>query len=246
MGRLKNTKPHKGAPEAAATNGVPRSKISVVVAASSPLLLRGITNILGTDSNISLAAGVATGAEALDAIRHYEPDVAILSLHLPDMGGLDAVSNLAGEPLRTRSVILASQLNQVDFLRAMRLGVHGIVFEEMPANVLVRCVQLVCAGGDFLDRDLVLAAFGKAAREEGVETEVSRLLTAREHAVVEQAVSGLRNKEIARRLGLTEGTVKSHLHRAYFKLQIRSRYALIKRTGGTDLIPPTTRSARGS
>jgi two-component system nitrate/nitrite response regulator NarP len=199
---------------------------------------------LERDAGIAVAAGVVTGDKALEAIRQYEPDVAVLSLHLPSGGALNMLATLAGESSNTRSVVLAAQLNQVEFLRAMRLGVRGIVFEEMPAAVLVRCVQLVCAGGDFWDRQLVLAAFRRAPREGGVRADVTRLLTAREHAVVEQAVSGLRNKEIARRLGLTEGTVKSHLHRAYHKLQIQSRFALIERTGWTGHFPSRTALAR--
>jgi len=217
-----------------------RSTICVVVGASSPALVRGITNVLEQVDGITVSASVDTADKALGAIRQYEPDVAVLSLHLPSTGALPMLTMLNDEPSKTRPVILATRLNQVQFLRAMCLGVRGIVLEEMPATFLVRCVRFVHAGGDFLDRELVLAALSQAPRKDGVGVDVTRVLTARENAVVEQAVSGLRNKEIARRLGLTEGTVKSHLHRAYHKLHIQSRYALIERTGWTVQVPSGT------
>ena len=231
--------PHDCAPEVLDTASYDRSPISVVVGASSALLRRGITSLLERNASIAVAAAVVTDAEARDAIRRFEPDVAVLSLHLPSKGALDMLASLVAEPSNTRAVILAAQLNQVDFLRAIELGVRGLVFEEMPAARLVRCVQLVNAGGNFLDHQLVLSAFRKATREISARPDISHVLTAREHAVVEHAIHGLRNKEIARRLGLTEGTVKSHLHRAYHKLHIQGRYALIERTGGMGHVPPS-------
>jgi two-component system nitrate/nitrite response regulator NarL len=205
-----------------------RSKISIVVAENHPLLMRGIASLVAREDDIELAAQARDGDEAMEAIKKLEPDLAVLSLKMPGKGALDVIETLANDKLKTRYVLLASQMNEADFLRALHLDVRGVVLKDMPEGAFLNCVRTVWAGGEFLDKELLLRMFGKLLPHSGMQGDGAKQLTVREHAVMDHVMRGLSNKEVARQLGLTEGTVKSHLHRVYEKLHVRGRYRLIQ------------------
>lgn len=199
----------------------------MVVAESHPLVVKGIASLFAPEEDVDLLAHSADGDEAIDIIRGLKPDVAVLSLHLPRKGALEVLEALAHEKLKTRAVILAVRMNEDEFLRAMHLGVRGVVLKEMPAPLLLRCVRVVHAGMEFIEKELFLRAFGRLIRHSSARGPVAKLLSPREGTVVEHAVSGLSNKEIARRMSISEGTVKVLLHRAYGKLSVHGRMGLL-------------------
>jgi DNA-binding NarL/FixJ family response regulator len=200
--------------------------ISVVVADNHPLTLRGMTSIFGEEGGISIVAEVANRDEAIEAIRRHEPDIAVLSLDLPDKGALGVLEAVVQRKLKTRPVILATSINEESFLQAKSLGVRGVVLKDMPLSSLVQCVHIVHRGGEFIEKNTLMRALGSMMRRETARSPLTSL-TSRERAVADKVLSGMSNKDIARQLGLTEGTVKSHLHRVYQKLQVKGRFALI-------------------
>jgi len=202
--------------------------ISVLAADGCPLLLRGIASVLETERDIHLVAQAEDGDEALRLIEELSPDVAVVSLHTPGKGGLEMLEALQGVKSNTRPVILADHLADEEFIRAMQLGVRGILLQSMPTIQLARCVRMVHAGEEFVEKATFLRAFGKLLRNVTAHKELSGVLTAREHAVMQLAVSGLNNKDVARKLAITEGTVKVHLHRAYAKLGVSGRLGLFR------------------
>ena len=202
--------------------------ISVVAADGCPLLLQGIASVLAKESDIRLLAQAEDGDEALRMVIELEPHVAVLSLHIPGKSGLELLEALHACRSKARPVLLAARISEVELIRAMQLGVRGILLQSMPPAQLVRCIRLVHAGEEFVEKATFLRAFGKLLRESAVNKEVASVLTAREHAVMGLAVSGLSNKEVARRLSISEGTVKVHLHRAYAKLGVPGRLGLYR------------------
>ena len=204
----------------------PSTSISVLIADQYQLLLRGIASVLSGESDISLQAQAINGEQALRAIRQVKPDVALLSLKLPGLGALGVLDALKGEAAVTRTVILADHMDEDDFLRATQLGARGLVLWSMPPELLVRCIRMVHAGEEFIEKETLRRTFGKLVRELTAEEEVTEVLTTREFAVMELAVSGMSNKDVARELAITEGTVKAHLHSAYSKLGVHGRIGL--------------------
>jgi len=202
--------------------------ISVVAADGCPLLLHGIASVLAAEDDIRLLAQAEDGHEALRLMEQFSPDVAVLSLHIPGKGGLELLEALHSSGSKTRPVLLAARISEEELIRAMQLGVRGILLQSMPPAQLVRCIRLVHAGEEFVEKGTFLRAFGKLLRESAVHKEMSAMLTAREHAVMGLAVSGLSNKDVARRLLIAEGTVKVHLHRAYAKLGVPGRLGLYR------------------
>ena len=140
--------------------------------------------------------------------------------------GLAVIEALARRKLKTRPVILATSISEESFLRAQTLGVRGVVLKDMPVSSLVRCVRIVHQGGEFIEKNSLMRALGSVLRREAARETLTKL-TSRERAVADKVLNGMSNKDIGRQLGLTEGTVKSHLHRVYRKLQVKGRFALI-------------------
>ena len=201
--------------------------ISVIAVDNHPLVLRGIASVLEAEADIALVAQVANGDDALRIIKESGPDVALLKLHMPGKGGLEVTSALQEMRSKTRPVILAADMTHEEFVQAMQFGVRGVFLSTMPLSLLVRCVRMVHAGEEFVERNMCLRAFGKLLKHSIVKKRISTVLTPRELAVVELTVEGLSNKLVARKLAITEGTVKLHLHRAYEKLRVRGRVDLI-------------------
>ena len=178
------------------------------------------------EGGISMIAGVARGDEAIEAIRRHDPDIAVLSLDLPDQGALAVIEALVRRKLRTRPIILATSINEESFLRAQSLGVRGVVLKDMPVSSLLRCVRIVHQGGEFIEKNSLTRALGSVLRREAARQTLTKL-TSRERVVADKVLTGMSNKDIGRQLGLSEGTIKSHLHRVYQKLQVKGRFALI-------------------
>jgi DNA-binding NarL/FixJ family response regulator len=176
-----------------------------------------------------VVASCVDGIEAMRAISRYRPDVAVLDLRMPRMHGLAVLRQMQKEKLATRTVLLAAVLEDDDLVEAVRLGVRGVVLKEMAPTLVVQCVREVNAGGQWLEKRSVTQAIDKLIRREESTRDMAKILTPRELQIAGAVATGLRNKEIADKLGIAEGTVKIHLHVIYEKLKIDGRMALVLR-----------------
>jgi DNA-binding NarL/FixJ family response regulator len=203
--------------------------ISLVLADDHPIVLAGLENMLRRERDCRVVASCVDGVEAMRAISRHSPDVAVLDLRMPRMDGLAVLRQIQKEKLATRTVLLAAVLEDDDLVEAVRLGVRGIVLKEMAPTLVVQCVREVHAGGQWLEKRSVSQAIEKLIRREEATRDMAKILTPRELQIAGAVASGLRNKEIADKLGIAEGTVKIHLHVIYEKLKIDGRMALVLR-----------------
>ncbi len=139
---------------------------------------------------------------------------------------VEVAGRLQGEGLPTRIVLLTAELDEDDVLKAVRLGVRGVVLKEMAPQMLVDCVRKVAAGEQWIERRSLTRALDRMLRREAGLREVTSVLTPREIEIVRLVAEGLRNQAIGERLRISEGTVKVHLHNIYEKLGIDGRVAL--------------------
>lgn len=203
--------------------------ISLVLADDHPIVLAGLENMLRRERDCRVVASCVDGVEAMRAITRHSPDVAVLDLRMPRMDGLAVLRQIQKDKLATRTVLLAAVLEDDDLVEAVRLGVRGIVLKEMAPTLVVQCVREVHAGGQWLEKRSVSQAIEKLIRREEATRDMAKILTPRELQIAGAVASGLRNKEIADKLGIAEGTVKIHLHVIYEKLNIDGRMALVLR-----------------
>lgn len=201
--------------------------IRIALADDHLFVLEGAGRLLEQEPDIEIT-GLCTDGEALLAlVRANRPDIVVLDMHMPRMSGMSVLRQAAEEKLDLRVVLLTAEISEDDTLEVLGYGVRGIVLKESAPNVLVRCLRTVHAGGQWLEQQLAGRAVERFLAGEASRQQFARVLTPREHDIVRLVSKGLRNKEIAAMLSITEGTVKIHLHRIYEKLSVSNRVELV-------------------
>lgn len=200
--------------------------ISLVLADDHPIILDGLEMLFREEQDFQVLARCVNGEETLQAVRHHRPDILILDIRMPGKDGLAVLREIKKDGLPTRAVLLTVGLDEDDLLEAIRLGVRGVVLKEMAPQMLVQCVRKVQAGEQWLEKRSVGRALEKMLLREAGERQVAGVLTPRELEIVRMVAAGLRNKEIADGLSISEGTVKIHLHHIYEKLHLAGRLEL--------------------
>jgi len=199
--------------------------IRLVLVDDHPIILHGLQRLFESEPDFEVARCCSGGEQALEAVRADPPDVLVLDLKMSDRHGLDVLRALKSEGRSCRTVILTAAMRDDEVSAAIGLGVAGIVLKEAPPSALVDCVRDVHRGQRRIDRALLARAV-PAARPLG-DAAPGATLTPRETEIVRLVARGLRNKELAQRLAITEGTVKIHLHNIYDKLGVDGRLELV-------------------
>jgi len=202
--------------------------ITLVIADDHPLILDGMENLFRLEKDFKVVARCLDGEETVKAVRKHKPDVLVLDIRMPGTDGLSVLRQMKKEKLSTRVVLLTAALGEDEVAEAVRLGVRGLVLKEMAPKLLVQCIRQVHAGELWLEKRSVTSALEKLLQREAGQREVTLLLTPREIEIVKQVAAGLRNTEIAKKLFISEGTVKMHLHNIYQKLGVDSRTKLTR------------------
>jgi two-component system nitrate/nitrite response regulator NarL len=205
----------------------PLRRISLVLADDHPIVLQGIAGVIGAQEDFDIRATCATGSDALAMIRQHRPDVAVLDIAMPDMDGLAVAAQLNAEDLGTRVVLLTANATDSNILMAVERGVRGLVLKDAAIGKLVSCIRTVANGSYDLPLDLVAEAVEREIGRRSIGEQFVRALSEREREVLLLVIEGLQNKDVARRLTLSEGTVRIHMHNIYQKTGIGSRAALI-------------------
>ena len=200
--------------------------IRVLLADDHPIVLDGLEQLFRLEEDFQVLGRCLRGEDVVPELLKLRPDILVLDMRMPRHNGLAVLRELKGKPHTTRVVILAATLTEEEMLEAIRLGVRGVVLKEMAPRLLVECIRKVHGGGQWLEKTIAGAALDRLARREGAETELAGVLTPREVEIARSIGAGRSNKEIAETLFITEGTVKTHLHRIYEKLQIHGRLEL--------------------
>ena len=201
--------------------------ISLVIADDHPIVLQGLMQLFSLEQDFAVLGCCVNGDEVLEALNRRGPDILVLDLRMPGKDGLAVLRAMREDALQTKVVILTAALDEDEVFEAIRLGVRGVVLKEMAPQLLVKCVRTVHAGGAWLEQRSVVRAMEKLLRREAGAQRLARILTPREIELVGMVAKGLRNKEIAGSLSITEGTVKIHLHNIYEKLHIKGRTELV-------------------
>ncbi len=200
--------------------------IRIVLADDHPIVLSGLDQLFTLEPGIDVVARCTNALEALAAVKRERPDVLVADLRMAGMDGLDILHAVQAEMPSTRTVLLTARIDQEEVLEAIRGGVGGIVLKESAPRQIVGCVSRVAAGEQWIDPTLSHRALDAMMRREAGAARAAAMLTPREIDIVRMVARGLRNREIAEALFITEGTVKVHLHTIFEKLAISSRMQL--------------------
>lgn len=198
----------------------PLAAISVFIADGHGMFCQGLVRMLQDDARFKAVGASSHGAEALEAIRALKPDVAVLSLTLAGLDGIELTSKLAAEHLATRCVILSVREERYAPQRSFLAGAVGCVFKDGPFEDLADVIQRAAAG----EIGLRSAGSGPASPKAELDLGLSR----RETEVLRMVGRGLTSKQIAEGLYISARTVDSHRLTIMRKLGIQNGPGLVK------------------
>ncbi len=190
----------------------PQTRILVVD--DHAVVREGLVSLLQRQSDLQVVAEAADGASAIRLYRQHRPDLVVLDLRLPDLDGAEVTAAIRAEFPQARLLVLSSFDGDEDIYRALKAGARGYLLKDSTREELLAAVRSVAAGQRRIPGPV---AERLAQRIEGSE------LTGRELAVLRQIVSGRANKEIAKALAISEGTVKTHVKSILAKLDAADR-----------------------
>jgi len=188
--------------------------IRVLVVDDHAALRDGIAAIVGKEPDITIAGEAANGEEAIAAFRTLQPDIMLLDLQMPVLGGLEVIKAVRAEFAGARIVVLTTYEGDVQALRALKAGASGYLLKTSLRKELLEAIRVVHKG-----RRYVLAEVAQEIAIHAAEDP----LTTREVEVLGMVADGNANKVIARRLSLSEDTVKAHLRAIFSKLDVNDR-----------------------
>ena len=174
---------------------------------------------------IDVCAAVGDGEEGCRLAAELEPDVVLLDLRMPELDGLSVLERLAALELRCAVVMLTTSSDERDLVTSLRSGARGYLLKDMEPDQLVDALAAVVDGETVVAPEMtsVLARVVKGGELASGRPERFSSLTPREFEILRHLAEGQSNKEIARDLGITDGTVKLHVRSILRKLEVRSR-----------------------
>jgi DNA-binding NarL/FixJ family response regulator len=195
-------------------------QISVLIADDHPVVRQGLQVLLSVHDGFSVVAEAADGGEALTLAADLDPDVILLDLKLPVLDGVAVLRELHRRGIRARALVLTSASDRGLVPLAMAAGAAGFLYKDVDPDALIRAVRSVHDGHTLLAAEAAgsLVRAGGASAVRGIGA-----LTAREHEVLAQLADGRSNREIARALGVSEKTVKTHVSSVLAKLGVADR-----------------------
>ena len=199
-----------------------------VLLADDHPMIRTALEVLLRDTSYELAGIAGTGAMALAELDRLEPEILLLDLQMPGGSGMEVLRQIRAKKKPVKVILLTAAIDDHALLEAKALKVHGMVLKNSDPAYLLDCLDTVRLGRTWIDPELServghLARIGKRGMHRG--------LAPRERQLVDFVRQGLRNREIAEALGVTEGTVKAYLHAIFEKLGVSSRTELAIRAG---------------
>jgi DNA-binding NarL/FixJ family response regulator len=192
--------------------------IRVLVVDDHPVLRGGLAELLGQADGVELAGLAADGTAGVELALDERPDVVLMDLEMPGVDGIEATRRIRSSLPETQVVVLTSFSDRDRILAALDAGAAGYLLKDAEPEELLRGVHAAAAG----DAPLAPRA-ASALLEERRETRPSAELTPREREVLLMVAEGLPNKLIARRLEISEGTVKAHLTRVFERIGVTDR-----------------------
>lgn len=215
--------------------------VRAVVADDQELVRAGLRRILTTRRGVDVVGEAPDGRAALDLVVALRPDVVVMDVRMPELDGPAATTELRrrGDPVPV--LVLTTYDDEAVLAAALRAGANGFLLKDSAAEDLLRAVKTVAGGGSWLDPAVtgaVLATYRSVPEPAAPPDSQPDLLTPREQEVLVLMARGATNAELAERLFLSEGTVKTHIGHIFTKLGVRDRAGAIVWAYDTGVVRP--------
>jgi DNA-binding NarL/FixJ family response regulator len=195
--------------------------IDVLLVDDHALLRAGLTTLVDAAPDMRVVGTASDGAEALERVADTAPDVVLMDLSMPTMDGIAATRRITADHPDTQVLVLTSFSDGDRVLDALDAGASGYLLKDAEPGELLAAIRAVAEGSSPLDPRVARTLL--TARRNAPTAATAAELTDREREVLELVGMGLANKQIARRLGIREGTVKAHLTNVFQRIGVRDR-----------------------
>ena len=191
-----------------------QAKIRVLSIDDHPLVREGLAALINDQPDMRIVGQGSAGHEAIKLFREVQPDVALMDVRLPDISGIDAMITIRSEFPEARVIMVTSSEGDVEMQRALEGGARGYMLKSMPPKDLLEAIRKVHAGKKAIPAEIATHLANHLSDE---------ALTSREIEILQQVAEGNRNRDIAERFFISEGTVKVHIKHIMEKLGANDR-----------------------
>jgi two-component system, NarL family, response regulator LiaR len=198
-------------------------KIGVLIADDHTLFRRGVRKMLEAEEDMSVLGEAATGREAVQQARALMPDVVLMDIEMPEMDGIEAARALHREMPHLGIVFVTMFANDEFVFRGLQAGGRGYILKDADPETMLRAIRAVANGESLLGPSIAQKVMLQFAALDKAQGPIVDRLTPREVEVLRLIAEGNANKEIARRLSLSEKTVKNHINNILSKLHLYDR-----------------------
>jgi DNA-binding NarL/FixJ family response regulator len=193
-------------------------RIRVLCVDDHPVVREGLTRRIAIERDMTVVGTAATGEEALKVFEAHQPDITLMDLNLPGMGGLETIVALQRRYPLARIIVLTMYDGDEDIHRALLAGAAAYVLKTTVSDELIDVIRQVHEGARPMSSDVAAQLSARS---------IAPKVTPREKQVLQLMAGGLRNKEIAAALGIAEDTVEVHAKKIFTKLTVRDRTAAV-------------------
>lgn len=205
-------------------------KIRLLIVDDYPVIREGLRTMLSTDHSLEIAGEAADGVQAVAMVAEKKPNVVLMDIRMPNMDGLEATRRIKDKHPSVAVIMLTMYDNDAYVIDAIRAGASGFLLKDASLELLLHTVRTVGSGVTLIKSDLLYQAIGSlvTSRQEYQQaklftTEGLEALTPREQEVFRLVVEGRTNRDIGKKLGITEDTVKKHVQSIIAKMGASSR-----------------------
>jgi len=216
-------------------------KIRLLLADDHAILRSGLRLLLSEQPDMEVVGEAADGEEAIEKTRELNPDILLLDITMPGVGGLEVLERIKKECPQVRVVVLTMHADESYMERVMASGGSGYVLKKAADTELITAIRAVHQGGVYLHPSMTRALVNQLQRRSAAEERQSRLeskLSEREREVLKLIAEGYTNKEIADMIFLSVKTVETHKAHIMDKLELRSRAELVRYALDNGLLKP--------
>ncbi|NLX62377.1 MAG: response regulator transcription factor [Tissierellia bacterium] len=199
--------------------------ITVMISDDHALMREGLKQLLELEKDIAVVCQAKDGHETVEKILIHEPDVLLLDINMPNLNGIDVLRRLRDLGVDTKVIILTIHDDKEYLLETMKMGADGYVLKDSDANSLIRAIKDVKEGKTYIQPSIASMLKEEISSKDEADEEQRKIesLTNREYEVLTLIAEGLNNKEIAKKLYISEKTVKNHVSNIFKKLEVNDR-----------------------
>lgn len=208
-----------------------QEKVNLVIADDHAMFREGVRKLLELEPELRVIGEAADGEEAVRVVRQVNPHILLLDLSLPKLTGLEVLREVSKLGVQTRTIVVTADIEREQIVEALQLGAHGVVLKHSSLDLLLKCIRCVNVGQYWVGQESVLDLIHAVRQMNPTQAPTVAKqdfgLTSRERQVIALVGAGYTNKDLGRKLGISENTAKHHLTNIFDKLGVSNRLELV-------------------